>query len=56
MGCFFQGAHAGFHLHPDPEASVVEHPVIEDLGLDDMAVATLMIDMEDHLEEMKRLF
>ncbi len=46
----------GFHLIPDPEISVVEHPVIEDLGLSDMAVATLMIDMEDHLAEMKSLF
>ena len=46
----------GFHLEPDPEISLVEDRVIEELGLDDMAVATLMIDMEDHLEEMKRLF
>jgi len=46
----------GFHLEPDPEISIVEDRVIEELGLDDMAVATLMIDMEDHLEEMKRLF
>lgn len=46
----------GFHLHPDPELLLTEHVVMEDLGLDDLTLATLMIDMEDHLEEMKRLF
>ncbi len=46
----------GFHLNPDPEMSVVEHPLIENLGLDDMTVATMMVEMEDHLMEMKQLF
>ena len=46
----------GFHLDPDPSLSIVEDPVLEDLGLDDLTVATLMVDMEDHLMEMKRLF
>jgi putative nucleotidyltransferase with HDIG domain len=46
----------GFHLEPDPEMTVVEHPVIENLGLDDMTVATMMVEMEDHLLEMKQLF
>jgi HD-like signal output (HDOD) protein len=46
----------GFHLEPDPEMSVIEHPVIESLGLDDITVATMMVEMEDHLLEMKQLF
>jgi putative nucleotidyltransferase with HDIG domain len=46
----------GFHLDPDEETSLVEHPVMENLGLDDLAVATLMVDMEDHLLEMRALF
>ncbi len=46
----------GFHLNPDPELVVVEDPIIEDLGLDDLTLATLMVDMEDHLTEMKNLF
>ncbi len=46
----------GFHLQPDPEMSVVENPVIENLDLDDMTVATMMVEMEDHLLEMKQLF
>ena len=46
----------GFHLTPDPNLALTERPIIEDLGLDDMTLATLMIDMEDHLEEMKQLF
>ncbi|MDH3223855.1 MAG: HDOD domain-containing protein [Gemmatimonadota bacterium] len=46
----------GFHLDPDPEMDVLEQPVIDELGLDDVTIATMMIDMEDHLEEMKNLF
>ena len=46
----------GFHLRPDEDLSVVGHPVVQALGLDDLTVATMMIDMEDHLIEMKRLF
>jgi len=46
----------GFHLEPDEDLMLIGHPVMDDLGLDDLAVATLMIDMEDHLAEMKRLF
>ena len=46
----------GFHLDPDPELTVAEDPIIEDLGLDDLTIATLMVDMEDHLSEMKNLF
>jgi len=46
----------GFHLDPDPEMSVLEEPIMEELGLDDMAVAAMMVDMEDHLLEMKQLF
>jgi putative nucleotidyltransferase with HDIG domain len=46
----------GFHPEPDPSLSVMENPVIEELGLTDLQVASLMIDMEDHLTEMKQLF
>lgn len=46
----------GYHLNPDPEISVIEDPIIENLGLDDMTVASMMVDMEDHLLEMKQLF
>ena len=45
----------GFHLVPDETITLVGHPVMVDLGLDDMAIATMMIDMEDHLAEMKAL-
>lgn len=46
----------GFHLNPDETVSVVEDPVMESLGMDDLTVATLMVDMEDHLLEMRKLF
>jgi len=46
----------GFHLSPDPELNLTGRPIIEDLGINDIELATLMIDMEDHLEEMKSLF
>ncbi|MCC6773378.1 MAG: HDOD domain-containing protein [Gemmatimonadaceae bacterium] len=46
----------GFHLEPDPTLSIIEDPVIEELGLTDLQVATLMVEMELHLEEMRQLF
>lgn len=46
----------GFHLDPDEELPIIGDPVIQALGLDDLTVATMMIDMEDHLREMKKLF
>ena len=46
----------GFHLEPDPNLSVVDDAVVEELGMSDMQVATLMVDMESHLAEMKQLF
>lgn len=46
----------GFHLEPDATISVVEDPVIEELGLSDLQVATLMVEMEIHLDEMRQLF
>lgn len=46
----------GFHLEPDPTLTVVDDPIIEELGLTDIQVATLMVDMEMHLEEMRQLF
>lgn len=46
----------GYHPEPDPETTVVDHPVIAELGLSDVQVAALMVDMELYLEEMQRLF
>ena len=46
----------GFHLEPDPSLVMLEAPVIEELGITDTQVASLMIDMEDHLTEMKQSF
>ena len=46
----------GFHLEPDDTITLVGHPVMADLGLDDLTIATLMIDMEDHLAEMRAMF
>lgn len=46
----------GFHIEPDPDLVLTEHMIIEDLGMSDLGIATLMIDMEDHLAEMKQLF
>jgi putative nucleotidyltransferase with HDIG domain len=46
----------GYHLQPDPTISVVGDPVVEELGLTDVQIAALMVDMEMHLEEMQRLF
>lgn len=46
----------GYHLEPDPELSVLDEPVIDELGLGDVVVASMMIDMEDHLEEMRSHF
>ena len=45
----------GFHLDPDETITLVGHPVMEELGLDDLTIATMMIDMEDHLAEMKAM-
>lgn len=46
----------GFHLEPDPTLSVVDDDIIDELGLTDVQVATMMVDMEIHLEEMRKLF
>ncbi|MCU0646508.1 MAG: HDOD domain-containing protein [Gemmatimonadaceae bacterium] len=46
----------GFHPEPDPTMTVVGDPVITELGLTDVQVATMMVDLEIHLEEMQRLF
>lgn len=46
----------GFHLDPDDSLTLVGHPIMDDLGLDDLTIATMMIDMEDHLAEMKAMF
>ena len=45
-------------LYPELNRDLVlmEHMIIEDLGMSDLGIATLMIDMEDHLWEMKQLF
>ncbi len=45
----------GFHLEPDETIALVGHPVMDSLGMDDLTIATMMIDMEDHLAEMKAM-
>lgn len=46
----------GFDLHPDPELPLMQEPAIESLGIEDVELATLMVDLEDHLEDLRQLF
>jgi HD-like signal output (HDOD) protein len=39
----------GFHPHPDPELKLLSVPAVERLGLDDLQLATLAIDVEDEV-------
>lgn len=40
----------GFHPEPDPELPLVQEPAIDALGLGDVVLATMMVDLEDELE------
>jgi len=46
----------GFALSPDPELLLLQEPAIENLALDDIMLATLMVDLEDHLEQLRSVF
>jgi HD-like signal output (HDOD) protein len=46
----------GFHLDPLPELVLMNEPAVEILGLKDLELATLMVDLEDELQEIRRLF
>jgi HD-like signal output (HDOD) protein len=46
----------GFHPQPAPDLPLLQEPAIETLGLGDVELATLMIDLEDELGEVKKLF
>lgn len=46
----------GFDLDPDPDLPLLQEPAIENLGIEDMALASLMVDLEDRLDELRKLF
>ena len=46
----------GFDLDPDPNMTLLQEPAVDNLGIDDMALATLMIDLEDRLEKLREAF
>jgi HD-like signal output (HDOD) protein len=45
----------GFHLAPRTELEVLAEPAVELLGLSDLEMASLMVDLEDELAEARRL-
>jgi HD-like signal output (HDOD) protein len=46
----------GQHTSPEPELDLLELPSIDHLNLTDIDLATLMVDVEDEIVEIKRLF
>lgn len=46
----------GLHADPVPEINLLAEPVIEAIGISDVELAELMIDLEDELEEVRKLF
>jgi hypothetical protein len=46
----------GFHLDPRPELVLMNEPAVELTGLKDLELATLMVDVEDELAEIRKLF
>jgi hypothetical protein len=46
----------GYSLKPDSEVSLLQDPALGALGLGDVELAALMVDLEDELAEVKRLF
>jgi HD-like signal output (HDOD) protein len=46
----------GFHLRPDPGMVLFHQPAMELLGLGDVELATLMVDLEDELDDVRKLF
>lgn len=45
----------GMHPNPDPELALIDRPEIEALGLGDEAVATLIVDLEEDLSQLRQL-
>ncbi len=46
----------GFHLRPDTEMDLLSQRSIEYLNLSDIEIAGLMVDLEDEVAEVKKLF
>ena len=46
----------GFHLHPDSDMDLMGVAVVECLNLSDLELATMMVDLEDEIAEVRRLF
>jgi HD-like signal output (HDOD) protein len=46
----------GEHADPDPDLDLMELPAVEMMNLGDMELATLMVDLEDEIAEVKGLF
>jgi HD-like signal output (HDOD) protein len=55
-----QGANAisrklGLHSHPDPDLDLLDEPAIEALHLGDLELATLMVDVEDEISQVRKM-
>ncbi len=46
----------GASLHPDPDLRLVDRPAFIGLGLDDVKVASLLVDLEDERDSLTALF
>jgi HD-like signal output (HDOD) protein len=49
-------AKLGFNLTPAPEIDLLQEDSVARLELSDIEIATLMVDLEDELEEIRKLF
>jgi HD-like signal output (HDOD) protein len=45
----------GFHIHADPDMDLLGLPSVERLNLTDLELATMMVDLEDDIADIKRL-
>jgi len=45
----------GIHPEPDPNLVLEDMPVIERLGLTELEIAALMVDLEDEIANLQRL-
>ena len=46
----------GFHLKPDSELDLISLPTIDYLNLSDIEMASMMVDLEDQVAEVRKLF
>ncbi len=46
----------GASLHPDPETRLLGRPAFHLLGLDDVRVAAMLVDLEDEREQLSAIF